>query len=93
MTTQTELLGLLFGVEGRSLGEDRKRIIREWPQPKNLTELRGFIGLLQFFRRFIRNVSHMATPLTNLTEKGSGIHRWNVAFSTAFKKLMDTLCN
>lgn len=35
-----------------------------------MTELRSFIGFAQFLRRFIRNFSHFATPLTNLTQNG-----------------------
>lgn len=49
MTTQTEFLGLQIGVKGISVGEEPRKIVREWPEPKHLSDLRGFIGLLQFF--------------------------------------------
>lgn len=91
-TQKTEFLGLDLGVDGISVGDERKRIVREWPRPSNLTELRGFIGLLQFFRRFIKDFSHIAAPLTNLTRKGSGIHRWDDECTLAFKSLKDLLC-
>lgn len=54
LTTQTECLGLQISVDDISVGEDRKKIVREWPRPRNFSELRGFIGLLKFFRRFIK---------------------------------------
>lgn len=73
--TQTEFLELQLGVDGISVMDDRKFIIREWPQPKNLTELRGSIGFLQFFRRFLQNFSNVAAPLTSLARKGSGLHK------------------
>lgn len=92
MTSQTEFLELQLGVEGISIGDDRKKAIAEWPIPQNLTELRGFVGLLQFFRRFIRHFSHIAAPLTNLTRKGSGIRLWNDECTKAFNALKKTLC-
>lgn len=92
MTTQTEFVGLHLGVNGISIGEDRKKIIREWPTPKNMTKLREFIGLLQFFRRFIKRFSHLAAPLTKLTRKGSGIHKWNEQCTMAFNDFKSTIC-
>lgn len=75
MTTNTEFLGLQLGVHGIEVGEDRKKIVQEWPRPNNLSELRRIIGLLQFSRRFIKKFSHLVAPLTDLIRKGCGIHR------------------
>lgn len=75
------------------MGEERKKIVRDWPKPKNFTELRSFIGLLQFFHRFIKNFSHVAARLTNLTRKGSGVHRWDDTCSKTFADLKDALCS
>lgn len=75
MTKQTEFLGLKIGVDGISVGDDRKKRVREWPKPSTLSELREFFGFLQGFRRFIKNFSHFAAPLTNLTRRGSGTQR------------------
>ncbi len=68
-----------------SVGKDRKEIIRSWPKPKTLTDLRGFIGLFQFFPRFIKQFSKIAAPLTNLTRKGLGITKWNQKWDESFK--------
>lgn len=76
MKTETEFLGLIVGRDGVKIGDDRKRVVKEWPVPKNITELRSFLGLVQFFRRFIRHFSEVAAPLKNLTRKNGSISKW-----------------
>lgn len=92
LTTQTKFLGLQLGVNSISVGEDRKKIVREWPKPETLTDLRGLIGLLQSFRRFIEGFSKNAAPPTNLIQKGSGIHKCDTKCTVAFELLKDKLC-
>lgn len=92
-SSDTEFLGLNVGIKGVSISLDRKKVVADWPTPKSLTELRSFLGLLQFFRRFIRNFSHLAAPLTDLTRKGFGINNWNKSCDTAFAMLKEKLCS
>lgn len=92
MTADTEFLGLEIGKEGVRVGDDGKKIVEEWPTPKTISDLRSFLGLLQFFRRFIRHFSRISAPLTNLTRKGSGINCWNQNCQTAFEELKKRLC-
>lgn len=91
MKTETEFLGLIVGRDGIKIGEERKRLIQEWPVPKNITELRSFLGLVQFFRRFVKDFSKIATPLTNLTRKHSHIGNWNEECEAAFNFLKESL--
>lgn len=91
METETEFLGLMVGTNRIKIGDDRKEIIKTWPVPTNLTEWRGFIGLLKFFRRFIKNLSETAAPLTNLTRKGKGIKDWDESCDSAFATLKERL--
>lgn len=49
-------------------GEKVKAMI-SWPQPKDLIELLGFLGLTRYFRRFVKGYGDTATPLTKLLQK------------------------
>jgi len=93
MTNQIDFLGMLVGVDGIRVNPEKIKILETWPKTKNLTELRSFIGLLQFFRRFIRESSKTAAPLTNLTKKGSGIHNWSEKCDQAFQSLKRSITN
>ena len=64
-------LGHIISTEGVRMDLDKVKAIVEWPTPKNLTQLRGFLRLCGFYCRFVNGYSHHATPLTNLTKKGA----------------------
>lgn len=75
MTKETEFLGMIVGGDGVKVSPEKVVAVQNWPKPCSLTELRGFIGLLQFFRRFIKDFSKIAAPLTSLSRKGKGIQK------------------
>lgn len=91
MQESVEFLGLKISKNGISIEEDKKKAIKDWPKPSSISEIRSFIGLLQFFRRFIRRFSEIAAPLTNLTRKNSGIQHWDSTCDTAFQTLKTCL--
>ena len=47
------------------------RAIRDWPVPKTVTKLRGFLGLCTYYRLYVKGFSQFAAPLTDLTKKGA----------------------
>jgi hypothetical protein len=83
-----DLVYLSFVVSGGELKIDphKVRVILEWPQPKNVTEVRSFVGACQYVRKFIRNFSMIAAPLHGLT-KASAKFVWGVEYENAFKIL------
>jgi len=67
---EVEFLGHTISAGGISPKDDKTEAIRAWPRPKNTPELRSFLGLCNFYHRFVRNYATMAAPLTSLTGKG-----------------------
>ena len=87
MKSEISFLGMIVGKGGIKVNPKKVEIIRDWPKPASLTEVRSFMGLLQFFRRFIKDFSKLAAPLTNLTKKGEGIQKWDNECDKAFEYL------
>ena len=71
------------------MDEEKVKAIREWPIPQTLTQLRGFLGLCSYYRRFVKNFSKLASPLTDLTKKGN--FGWNGAAQEAFEELKENM--
>jgi hypothetical protein len=64
--------------------------MREWPIPKTLKKLRGFLGLIGYYCKFVKNYGQMTTPLTTLLKK-EGFYCTQVA-TKAFEKLKEAMC-
>lgn len=90
MTLETSLLGMLVGTNGMRVDTDRIKVIETWKKPSSLTEVRSFVGLVQLFRRSIKEFSGVASPLIELTKKGSGIHKWGEACDASLKEALTT---
>jgi hypothetical protein len=59
--------------------------ITEWNKPKNISKLRGFLGLAGYYQRFIKNYAHLTAPLTNLLKKN--YFQWNFEEILFFENL------
>ena len=66
--------------------------VKSWPQPRTPTQVRSFLGLASFYRRFIPSFSKVASPLTTLTHKGQRFV-WTAECETAFLHLKEALTN
>jgi hypothetical protein len=73
------------------MSEEKIRVIREWPAPKKLKELRSFIGFINFNRQFIQNFSKKALPLTRLTKKEIP-WKWKEPQQQAFMEPKEACC-
>lgn len=89
-----EFLGHIVSAEGIATDPRKIEAVVKWPQPRTLTELRSFLGLANYYRRFVRNFSAIAAPLTSLMgadlPKGKELP-WGPAQAEAFLKLKEAL--
>lgn len=70
---------------------DEKKVttILNWLQPSTLKELQRFLGFSNFYRRFIRNFSSIACPLTSMVKKEHNQLRWTPTAIEAFQRLKE----
>ena len=61
-------LGFDISENGMSVNSRKTSAVREWPAPKNVTEVRSFLGFCQFYRMFVKDFASIANPLTELTK-------------------------
>ena len=74
---------------GKTRADPRKiKAVVEWPDPKSRKELQSFLGFANFYRRFIRNYSSVAEPLTRLTSPSQPFV-WSPAARSAFLSLKE----
>uniref|UniRef100_J3KY79 Reverse transcriptase domain-containing protein n=1 Tax=Oryza brachyantha TaxID=4533 RepID=J3KY79_ORYBR len=76
-------LGYIIGVHGVSTDPEKVKAVVDWPVPKNLKQLRGFLGLAGYYRKFVKNFGVISKPLTNLLRKSKGFH-WDDRATQAF---------
>jgi hypothetical protein len=85
---EVEFLGMIESREGIKMDDSKVKAIREWPTPKTVRGVRSFLGLANFYCRFIEGYAQVARPLNDLTKKDTPF-AWKEAQQTAF----DTLKN
>lgn len=83
---EVEYLGMILGHGKITMDPVKVAGVLDWPTPRNLTDVRAFIGFGNFYRRFIRNFSDRARPLHDLTKKDVPWH-WTDTEQKAFDDL------
>ena len=66
------------------------QVVVDWPTPTNVTEVRQFLGLASYYRRYIQHFSNVAAPLYSLTQAGV-VFLWNEDCTNAFETLKQCL--
>ena len=62
-------LGHVASAEGVKVAVDKGDAVSSWPMPTCMQEVQGFLGLANFYRRFVKGFMAIAKPLTNLMRK------------------------
>ena len=80
--TEMLYLGHVIREDGVKVHQEKIRAILDWPTPRNLTKMKGFLGICTYYRRFVRGFSQLAAPLTNLTKREAFV--WTQVVEEAF---------
>jgi len=92
MQTEVSFLGHIISGEGISTDPEKIKLINEWPAPTNLRQLRGFLGLAGYYRRFVQGYAKIAGPLNNLLKKNQHFD-WTADCQSAFDDLKRALAS
>lgn len=82
---QIGYLGHTLSGDGVAMDTEKLESVKDWPQPTNLKQLRGFLGLTGYYRKFFKGYANIATPLTDLLKKDS--FKWGDTADKAFEAL------
>jgi hypothetical protein len=88
--SEVEYLGHLVGKDGVRVDTKKIEAMQDWPHPKTLKCLHGFLGLTGYYRKFVKNYGKIAAPLTALLKKNS--FTWTPTAAQDFQTLKTTMC-
>ncbi|XP_071933078.1 uncharacterized protein [Coffea arabica] len=89
-TNELVFLGFVISAQGMKVDDQKVKAIQEWPTPRSVGDVRSFHGLAGFYRRFVRDFSTIAAPLTELIKKNENFH-WGDSQEQAFRALKHKL--
>ncbi|GJX43070.1 putative nucleotidyltransferase, ribonuclease H [Tanacetum coccineum] len=90
--SNVQFLRHVIDSEGIHVDPAKIESIKDWESPKTPTEIRQFLGLAGYYRRFIEGFSKIAKPMTKLTQKSVKFN-WGEKEETAFQTLKQKLCS
>ena len=89
--SEIRYLGHIVSRQGIQADPDKTSAMISFPVPSDIKELRQFLGLTNYYRRFIKGYSSIAEPLHKLTRKTEGGFKWNSECQNAFQHLKHLL--
>ncbi|GBM32085.1 Retrovirus-related Pol polyprotein from transposon 297 [Araneus ventricosus] len=87
---EVSYLGHIISADGVKTNPEKSKAVVEWPRPETVHDLRSFLGLCTYYRRFVRNFSAIARPLHKLTEAKSNFN-WTEECEKSFHGLKQDL--
>ena len=88
--TEVEFLGHHVGSDGVRMMENKVQAVAEWPVPKNVRDIRAFLGTAGYYRKFIKDFSSIAAPITELTKEKVKFD-WTSSHQAAFITLKNAM--
>ncbi|KAI2646047.1 Retrovirus-related Pol polyprotein [Labeo rohita] len=92
MQKAVTFLGHYVSAEGVATDEQKTVAVRDWPVPCGLRQLRAFLGLASYYRKFVPGFATVAAPLHQLTKKSQRF-QWGQEQQQAFDRLKEALCH
>ncbi|GJZ19441.1 putative reverse transcriptase domain-containing protein [Tanacetum coccineum] len=89
---EVQFLGHVVNRDGIHVDPSKVESVKNWKTPESPTEIRSFLGLAGYYRRFIENFSKITKPLTLLTQKNKA-YVWGDKQEESFRILKEKLCN
>src|SRR5262249_23952054 len=83
-------LGHVVNKEGIQVDPRKIETVSDWPRPTNVTVIRSFLGMGGYYRKFVKDSSRIAAPLTQLTRKQTKFE-WSDKCELSFQKLKECL--
>ena len=83
-------LGRNFSASGMTSDNQKLAAVQDWATPTNVSQLKSFLGLASYYRRYISDFAHIAAPLHCLTQKNAPF-LWNANCQQAFSLLKEML--
>jgi len=87
---EVKFLGHVVSQGGISVDPSKVEAVMEWERPTTVTEIRSFVGLAGYYRRFIKGFSQLALPLTKLNRKAVSFE-WTPECEASFQQLKEKL--
>ncbi|XP_057506500.1 uncharacterized mitochondrial protein AtMg00860-like, partial [Actinidia eriantha] len=87
---EVRFLGHIVSGSGVAVDSSKIEAVMNWERPKTVFEIRSFLGLAGYYRRFVEDFSRLAAPMTRLTRKGIRFV-WNDACEHSFQELKKRL--
>ncbi|MES9881596.1 MAG: reverse transcriptase domain-containing protein [Sedimenticola sp.] len=87
---EVEFLGHVVSENGIATDPRKIEVVKNWPTPKTVHDVRSFLGLCSYYRRFVKHFADIARPLHQLTEKATQ-YKWTDACEQAFDTLKQAL--
>jgi hypothetical protein len=88
---KVDFLGHVITSTGLAMDDRKVAAVKEWPAPLNVRDVKGFLGLVGYYRKFVKGFSEIARPLTELTGKDAEFI-WTQVEQKAFEEIRDAIC-